>query len=103
MNDAPQQEPSGSLGGLGGLEVLHAKMRVTAAALGDLFGRGFDGKHTQEVFSLQFGDKQQAALGLYDFMGVNPSVVTEGMYAGAEGRQGVQILLLKPSTLNLEP
>jgi hypothetical protein len=79
---------------LEGLEALHARMRTTADALGARFGRGVDGKHTQEVFSLRFGDKQQAALGLYDFMGVRAKVVTEGMYEGADGRQGVTLTLI---------
>jgi hypothetical protein len=85
LND-PEQEPPGSL------EELHAKMRVTADSLGDRFGRGFDGKHNQP-FSLRFGDKDQAALGLFDFMGVRASVVSKGMYDGADGRQGVDAIV----------
>ena len=64
------------------LEALHARMLKTAASLGAEFGRSSNGKHTQDVFSLRYGDKKQAALGLIDFMGVNAGDVYSGMYAG---------------------
>ena len=69
---------------------LHARMHETAAALGPEFGRG-GGKHTQDVFSLRFGDKSHAALGLPHFMGVDPGLVYAGMYEGAAPWRGVTL------------
>jgi hypothetical protein len=50
---------------------------------------GEHGKHTQHVLALRFGDKAQAALGLYDFMGVDPGFVTAGMYERTGDHRGV--------------
>mmetsp|Transcript_54252 Transcript_54252/g.129264 ORF Transcript_54252/g.129264 Transcript_54252/m.129264 type:complete len:550 (+) Transcript_54252:228-1877(+) len=74
-------------------EALHSDMIQTAAKLGELFGRGNKGKHTQAVSSLRFGDKTTAALGLYDFMGVKPGVVSAGMYEGSGDRVGVNAIV----------
>ena len=73
------------------LEALHASMLQTAASLGAQFGRSSNGKHTQGVFSLRYGDKKQAALGLMDFMGVDAGDVATGMYGGTGSYRGVTL------------
>ena len=85
VDDARQQGAPDSL------EALLVRMRETAASLGALFGRGSNGKHTQDVFSLRYGDKRQAALGLMDFMGVDAGDVYSGMYGGTGSYRGVTL------------
>jgi hypothetical protein len=79
----PQQVSAGSL------DELYTHMIDTAGQLGPNFGRGGNGKHAQEVFLLRFGDKKQAALGIYHFMGVDVGVVSAGMYEDGPGGRGV--------------
>ena len=83
--DARQQGAPGSLA------ALHARMLETAASLGAQFGRGSNGKHTQDVLSLRYWDKKQAALGLMDFMGVDAGDVSSGMYGGTGSYRGVTL------------
>ena len=85
VDDARQQGAPGSL------EALHASMLQTAASLGAQFGRSSNGKHTQDVLSLRYGDKKQAALGLIDFMGVDAGYVSTGMYEGTGSHRGVTL------------
>ena len=73
----------------GSLDELHVRMLNSALQLGPHFGRGGNEKHAQEVFLLQFGDKTQAALGIYHFMGVDVGVVSAGMYENGPGGRGV--------------
>ena len=73
------------------LEALHARMREIAASLGAQFGRSSNGKHTQDVFSLRYGDMKQAALGLVDFMGVDGRDVSTGIHGGTGSYRGVTL------------
>ncbi|KAJ1494579.1 hypothetical protein T484DRAFT_1927105 [Baffinella frigidus] len=73
----------------GSLDEFHVQMLNSAALLGSRFGRGGDETHAQEVVLLRFGDKTQAALGIYHLMGVDVGVVSKGMYEDGPAGRGV--------------
>ena len=76
----------------GSLDELHVRMLNSAVLLGPRFVRGGNEKHTL----LRFGDKTQAALGIYHLMGVDVGVVSAGMYEDGPDGRGVAPLTPNP-------